>query len=145
MEGSGLGPVNINNPTFTNCTDNLGGTDGIKTNGTWQVTFLDAANDEGIVIGDTTDEPSGHGTHSGDQIKVTIPRGGATFMSTAIPRCAITAAPTRSAPITGTYDDVNKVLFSNASFPVNGAGTCSASSSVIMGEYQVSPSLQDVS
>jgi hypothetical protein len=142
---SGLGPVNINDPSFTGCTDNLGGTDTVTVNhnnGPYQLTFIDAPNDEGIVIGSVTDESTTHGTHSGDQIKITIPKAGATFTSSAVRSCTITVAPSGSASITGAYDDVNTLSFSSASIPVSGAG-CTASSSAITGSYKSNVNIQD--
>jgi hypothetical protein len=148
---TGLGPVNISNPIFGSsaapCKDSAGGTDTIttnSTNGPWQLTFVDLANDEGIVIGATTDEPAGHAVHTGDQIKITIPKAGAKFTSTALSGCTITAAPGGPASITGAYDDVNRLAFSSASFTVSGSG-CFASSSAISGSYQFTPDIQDVS
>lgn len=135
---SGLGPVNINNPSFTNCTDSLGGFDTVKTNsvnGFWQVTFIDST-----AFGEETQtEPN-----SGDSLQVTIPKAGATFTSSAIPGCTITAAPTVSANIIGAYDDVNGLSFTNASFPVSGTG-CTATSMTITGTYRSVPGFQDVS
>lgn len=155
---SGLGPVNISNPTFGSsaapCKDSAGGTDTVttnSTNGPWQLTFCDEANDEGIVIGSTTDEPAGHPGHTGDAscktgdaLQITIPKAGATFRSTALSGCTITAAPSGSANISGAYDDVNTLTFSSASIPVSGSG-CFASSSAISGSYKSSINIQDVS
>jgi hypothetical protein len=143
---SGLGPANVNNPSFTNCSDNVFGNDTVTTNSTnghWQVTFVDAANDEGLVIGSTTDEPAGHGSHSGDQIKITIPKAGAKFVA-AGGFCTITVAPSGAVTIIGSYNDAGTLTFSSQSIPVSGSG-CTATSSSMSGIYTFSPIIQDVS
>lgn len=123
--GSGLGPFNINNPTFSSCGSGLSVTTN-NTNGSWQLTFVDAANDEGATEG------SGQ---TGDQIKITIPKAGAKFTDIFIPGCTITAAPTGSATITGTYDDVNTLTLSSASVPVSASGCTASSSTSVSGTY----------
>lgn len=123
--GGGLGPFNINNPTFGNCGSGLT----VKTNNTnghWQLTFVDAANDEGSTEG------SGQ---TGDQIKLTIPKAGATFTDIFLPGCTITVAPTGSASVTGTYDDVNTLTLSNASVPVSASGCTSSSTTSATGTF----------
>ncbi len=109
---TGLGPFNINDPTFGGCGSGLTVRTN-HTNGPWQLTFIDAANDEGLAEGSGS---------TGDQIKITIPKAGATFTDTFIPGCTITVAPSGSATITGTYDDVNTLTLSSASVPVSGSG-----------------------
>ena len=45
-KGGGLGPFTLAKPTFTGCTDNLGGTDTITsniTNGHWTATYVNSA------------------------------------------------------------------------------------------------------
>lgn len=133
---TGLGPINISNPSFTSCTDSVFGTDTVttnSTNGRWQLTFIDAANDE------TQNEPN-----TGDQLQITIPKAGATFKSTALSGCTITVAPTASANITGTYDDANTLSFSSANVTVSGAG-CTATSSAVTGSYKSTTNFHDVS
>lgn len=135
---SGLGPVNVNNPSFTGCRDTFGGTDTVTTNSTnghWQLTFIDstATNEE------TQAEPN-----SGDKLQITIPKAGATFKSSILPGCTITAAPSGSASITGTYDDVSTLTISSASIPVSGSG-CTASTSSMSGSYKSTPGFHDAS
>jgi hypothetical protein len=135
---SGLGPVNINNPTFSGCTDSLGGTDTITTNSTnghWQLTFLDST---------ATGEETQTEPNSGDSLQVTIPKGGATFTSTALPGCVITVTVTVTVIITGTYDDVSIVVFTNVSISVKGAG-CVAASFSISGSYKSTTNFHDAS
>lgn len=128
---TGLGPVNLPNPpTFSGCTDNRGGTVAINIGGTWTLTFNDAADDEGIIIGTTTDEPPGHGTHSGDRLTLGIPKGGVVFT---LNGCTLT---TSGNSITGAYDDVNTVTFSGVTINVTASG-CFASNLTMSGSYKV--------
>lgn len=132
--GSGLGPFNINNPTFSNCRDNSGGIVTITTNSTkgpWQQTFLDASNDEGQT------EPN-----VGDRLQITIPKAGMTFKFQFMPGCVITAAPNGPANITGVYDDTKTLTFSNASFPLSGAG-CTAGPASDSSSYNYTPTVTD--
>ena len=135
---TGLGPVNVNNPSFTGCKDTFGGTDTVTTNSTnghWQLTFIDStASGE-----ETQAEPN-----SGDKLQITIPKAGATFKSSILPGCTITAAPSGPANVSGAYDDVSTLTITNASIPVSGAG-CSASSSSMSGTYKSNPGFHDVS
>jgi hypothetical protein len=142
---SGLGPINISpDPTFGSCGSGLH-VNTNHNNGSWQLTFLDAASDEGIVIGSTTDEPAGHGTHSGDQIQITIPKAGATFTDDFIPGCTITVAPTGPVTISGTYDDVNTLTL-NTSVPVSHSGCTSDPTASVSGTYSSGTThIQDVS
>jgi hypothetical protein len=134
---SGLGPVNINNPSFSGCTDNLHETDIIttnSTNGPWRLTFIDAANDE------SQSEPN-----TGDQLQVTIPKAGATFQSSSIPGCTVIVASNGPATITGAYDDSNTLSFSNASIPVQGVGCTASSVTTISATFKFNINLHDVS
>ena len=123
--GSGLGPFTINNPTFSSCGSGLSVTTN-STNGSWQLTFVDAPNDEGATEGTG---------QMGDQIKITIPKAGAKFTDAFIPGCTITAAPTGAASITGAYDDVNTLTLSSASVPVSASGCTAASTTTVSGTY----------
>lgn len=139
---SGLGPVTLTNPpSFSGCTDNHGGTDTIMTSGTWTLKFIDLANDEGISIGSTTDEPAMHAGHSGDSLQITIPAGGGVFTTTALRGCTLT---TKATTITGAYDDVNTVTFSGATINVSASG-CFASNPTQSGKYSSNQNFQDVS
>lgn len=128
---SGLGPFNISNPSFTNCTDSLGGTDTVTTtsvNGSWQLTFLDVANDE------TQTEPN-----SGDRLQITIPKAGAKFTLSSFSSCVVTVSGT----IAGAYNDVNTLSFNGVSIPVQASG-CTATATMT-GTYKFISNLDDVS
>lgn len=136
---TGLGPVPIT-LSFSGCTDNHGGTDTIKVTGA-TLTFVDATNDEGIVIGTTTDEPAGHAGHTGDSLQIAIPAGGGKFTTTALPGCTLT---TKADTLTGAYNDVNTATFSGVSVPVTASG-CFSNTPTMSGSYTSNPGIQDVS
>ena len=93
-------------PTFSGCTDNFGGTDTVKTSGTWKL------------VANST----------GTQIKLVIPVKGASFTSSAVGGCTIIAAPTKATSIAGSYDNVNTWSIKTASFAASGNG-CSVTGS----------------
>ena len=100
----GLGPVKVANPTFTGCTDSLGGTDTVKTNSTngkWTEKFL-----------------------SKSRVQLTIPKAGATLTSSKVPGCVITVAPSGPAKITAAYDGVKTTTFKNASLSASTSAAC---------------------
>jgi hypothetical protein len=100
----GLGPVKATNPTFTGCTDTLGGTDTVttnSTNGKWTDKFL-----------------------SKSKVQLTIPKAGATVASSKVPGCVITVAPNGPATITAAYDNVKTTTFKNASLPASTSAAC---------------------
>jgi len=135
---SGLGPANINNPSFTNCSDNVFGNDTVTTNSTnghWQVTFIDATNE--------TENPDSAEPNSGDSLRITIPKAGAKFVA-AGGFCTITVAPSGAVTIIGSYNDAGTLTFSSQSIPVSGSG-CTASSSSMSGTYTFNPGFHDVS
>lgn len=123
----GLGPINLNNPSFTGCTVSISTN---NTNGPWQLTFIDAVNDE------SQSEPN-----SGDQLQITIPKAGATIISPVL-GCVITLAPTGAVNIRVPYDDVNTFSLNGVSIPAAG---CGVSSVTVTGTFKVTPSLHDVS
>lgn len=125
---------NINPPTFSGCTDNFGGTDNVKTNqnnGSWALTLVDSPTETGT-------EPN-----SGDQTKITMPKAGATFSSSFLPGCTVTAAPNGAASFTGSYNDSTTTVFSSASMPVSGSGCSSSSTATISGTYVNNISIHD--
>ena len=130
---SGLGPVNLNNPSVTGCRDTVGGADTITTNSTnghWQLTFIDAANDE------SQGEPN-----SGDELQVTIPKAGAIFKLSVL-NCVITLAPTGPVNVRVPYDDVSTLTSSNVSIPAAGCGVTTVT---ITGTFKVTTGFHDVS
>ncbi len=95
-------------PTISGCTDTELGTDTIKTNdtnGKWEFSYASG------------------------KVSLTIPKAGATFKSSAVRGCTVTAAPKASAKITGTYDSATgTVTDTNAKIPTSGKGCSSGSS-----------------
>lgn len=131
----GLGPVVTSNPTFTGCTDNLGGTDTVRsssTNGRWTATYIDAPNDEAKE------------TATGDKIKLTMPKQGVTIQSSLLSGCAVIAAPTAPASITAAYNETSHAsVFSKASIPTAGFGCTTGPSGAFSANYIASGGLKD--
>jgi hypothetical protein len=129
---TGLGPVTVKEvfPTGS-CTDTLRGTDTVKTFGTWKLTFVDAANDEG-------------GETSGDMLSITIAKAGVTFVSSRLPTCKVTVAA--SAPFTfkAAYDDVKKATI-NVALPTAGTRCTTTPTAKVTATVTLSPSMHDVS
>jgi hypothetical protein len=96
----GLGPVTLANPTFAGCTDSLHGTDTVTTTGKWTEKFLSAT-----------------------RIRLTIPKAGATVVSSIVPSCVVTVAPTGPAHITGAYAN-GTTTFANVSLPASTSAKC---------------------
>lgn len=120
--------ITISPPTFGGCTDTLGGKDTVKpnqTNGKWKVT-------ETIPVGNK------------DTVSLTIPMAGATFSSSLVPGCVITAAPSIAAKVTGPYDNVNTVTVTASPIKVSAAG-CSATTATVTATVVFSPNVEGVS
>jgi hypothetical protein len=104
--------IDIPAPTITGCTDTLTGTDTIKTNdknGSWEL------------------KTNG----KGNKLKLVIPKAGATFTSSFLPSCTITAAPTAAVSVKGTYSSsAGTDTATNAPIAVKGTGCTATSSSV---------------
>lgn len=129
--------VAIAPPTIKGCTDTLGGKDTVitnQTNGKWKVAEVDAPNDESAT------EPN----PTGDKLKLTIPKAGATFSSSLVPGCTITAAPTVASSVSGTYDDTSTGKVTNSPIPVSATG-CSATTATVSATVILSPGVHDVS
>jgi hypothetical protein len=123
-------------PAFSGCTDTLGGTDTITTNttnGKWKLSEVDAANDEAAT------EPN-----TGDKIRLTIPKAGASFSSSFDPGCVITVAPSAAASVTGSYNDKGTGSVKNASITVSGSG-CVATAAKVTATIVLSTPVHDVS
>jgi hypothetical protein len=109
-KGGGLGPFTLTNPTFTGCTDNLGGTDTIKsnsTNGPWTDTYINST-----------------GSPNPDLIKINIPKAGQTLVSSIAPACTLTLDPAAAGSISGTYDNAGNLQVTNQTLNYSAAGTC---------------------
>jgi hypothetical protein len=131
----GLGPVTTSNPVFSSCTDSLGGTDTVKTNSTngkWMATFVDAANDEAA-------------EKAGDLLKLTIPKAGATIVSSVLPTCKITVAPTKAAAVSSSYDDKSRAGFRKVAIPTSGTGCTTSATGSFTAIYILSPGIHDAS
>jgi hypothetical protein len=96
-------------PTIKGCTDNLHGIDTIKTNSTngkWSLSMNSTA-------------PY--------TMTLTMPKASATFSSSVLPSCVITAAPTAKVAIPGSYDGVSTDTVTNAPIATSGSGCASTS------------------
>jgi hypothetical protein len=131
----GLGPVTTSNPVFTSCTDSLGGTDTVRTNstnGTWKATFIDVANDEAKEV-------------LGDKLRLTIPKAGATIVSSVLSTCKITVAPSGPANAVANYNDVNRAGLNKAPIPTSGTGCTTSATGSFSAIYILSPGIHDAS
>jgi hypothetical protein len=88
-------------PRITGCTDSSGGTDTITTSGTWTIT-----------IGSTT-------------MTLNAPKAGATFKSSILSACTITAFPKKPGTIAGSYNGSNTDKVTNAKIKTKGSGCTS--------------------
>jgi len=96
-------------PTIKGCTDTLGGIDTIKTNqtsGKWWLSMNATA-------------PY--------TMTLSMPKKGATFSSSILSSCVITAAPTARVGIAGSYDGTSTDTVTNAPIPTSGSGCTSTS------------------
>jgi hypothetical protein len=88
-------------PTISGCTDSSGGTDTVTTSGTWKIT-----------IASTT-------------ITLDAPQAGATFKSSILSGCTITAFPNAAGKVAGAYNGSNTDKVKGASVPTSGSGCTS--------------------
>jgi hypothetical protein len=88
-------------PSISGCTDSTGGTDTINTSGTWKIT-----------IASTT-------------MTLVAPQAGATFKSSILSGCTITAFPSQPGKIKGAYNGKNTDTVKGASIPTQGSGCTS--------------------
>lgn len=128
---SGLS-ISVAAPTFSSCRDNLGGTDTVTTSGTWGMTFLDVAGDDGAT------EPN-----TGDQLQLSIPQGGAKFKSSAFSSCTITVAPNGPASVKAGYNDTNTGTFTAQSVPTSGSGCSTSATATFNGTYVTNVTITD--
>jgi hypothetical protein len=101
--------VNLSKPpTIKGCTDTLGGHDTIttnQTNGKWSLSIT--------------------GKASAYKMILHMPKAGATFKSSILSSCVITAAPTKAVSITGSYDGNDTDTVTNAPIATSGSGCTS--------------------
>lgn len=101
-------------PTISGCTDSSGGTDTITTTGTWKLSETSTTQ------------------------KLKIPEDGATFKSSVLSGCTITAAPSGSVKVKGKYNDSNTVTVTNAPIPTSGSG-CTSTTATTTGTLVEKP------
>ena len=97
LAGSGETATVSTPPSFTGCTDSLGGTDTFTTSGTWYFVL----------------NPTG--------TTLTFHYQGAGFSTSKLPGCAVTL---HSNDLAGSYNDLNKATFSNLSVPLAATTAC---------------------
>ncbi len=99
-------------PSITGCTDNSGGTDTITTTGKWKITI------------------------AATKMTLKAPQDGATFKSSILSGCVITAFPDAKGKVPGDYNGKNTDKVSNASVPTSGTGctstTATTSATVVL-------------
>ncbi len=101
-------------PTINGCKDNSGGTDTIKTTGSWLLT----------------------GTKT--TLTLVVPKDGATFKSSILSSCTITAAPSGSVKVTGAYNGKNTDTVTNAKIATKGSG-CTSTTATTSATVVLSP------
>jgi hypothetical protein len=109
-QGGGLGPITISNPTFTGCSDNLGGTDTATSNSTsgpWTATYVNST-----------------GSPNPDQIALGVPKAGQTLTSSAVTGCKVTVAPSSAITVSGSYNNAGSLAFNKATVTYSATGSC---------------------
>jgi len=87
--GPDVGALAMNAPKFSNCKDNLGGTDTVTTASSgWKVSFVSDLGNSKCPSGTGKDETSG-----GDCVVVLVPRRAATIIVGGLNACPITVQP----------------------------------------------------
>jgi hypothetical protein len=123
-------------PTFGGCSDSTKHSDTIKTNttnGKWSLTEIDNPKE-------TATEPN-----SGDQAELNIPKAGATFVSSFLPACVVVVAPTATAHLKGSFNDVTTIKDTAAALataPQNSA-VCTAGNTTVTGTITLSTAVHD--
>jgi hypothetical protein len=108
--------LKISPPTISGCTDSLGGTDTIATNGKWKLKA------------------------SSGEVKLSIPEKGATFKSSVLSGCTLTAAPTGTDNV-GAADNYNNngvITYSSDPITVSGKG-CTAKELEVTATVDLTP------
>ncbi|MBO0727895.1 MAG: hypothetical protein J2P57_01465 [Acidimicrobiaceae bacterium] len=135
LPATGLTVTLTNPPTISGCTDSLGGTDTVttnQTNGKWKLQEVDAP-----ATSDTV-EPN-----TGDKAVLIIPKAGATFKSSILSSCTVTAAPSGAARVSGTYNDINTIHDNGANIPTAGTGCTTAANAHVVATVVLSPTVHD--
>jgi hypothetical protein len=113
----------------SSCTDSFGGHDTVTTSGTWTLTLVDSPTE-------SQREPN-----SGDQLTINVPSGGATFTSSALPGCTITAGA--STP-TGPYNDKTTATYTNAAMNVTASGCTTSPTTSLSGTFVSNKKIGDL-
>jgi hypothetical protein len=87
-------------PTFSGCTDSLGGTDTVTTAGKWKL------------VANST----------GSKFTIDLPVKSATFTSSLLSGCVIQVTPTKAGTLAGKYNNKNTLTITKASFALSGTG-----------------------
>jgi hypothetical protein len=98
-------------PTFSNCTDNVGGTDTVTTRPHWVLKYVDSPKAK-------ANEKPGD-----DRMMLGIQQRGIAIESTAAPGCIVTASPDGVSWLGGPYDGVNTVTL-NGTVPGTTSSGC---------------------
>jgi hypothetical protein len=106
-DGAGLGPIPITTPTFSTCTDSLGGKDTVKGFNQWSTQYNNPNQD-----------------FAGNSITINIPQDGQTLTTSVAKGCVITVAPDGPASITGAYDNSGTLTFNNQPVPFSTNAAC---------------------
>jgi hypothetical protein len=88
-------------PAIKGCTDSSGGTDTVTTSGKWKITI------------------------AAKTMTLDAPKAGATFKSSILSACTITAFPSAAGKVAGAYNGSNTDKVTNASIPTKGTGCTS--------------------
>jgi hypothetical protein len=88
-------------PTIKGCTDSSGGSDTVTTSGKWKITI------------------------AATKMTLDAPKAGATFKSSILSGCTITAFPSAAGTVAGAYNGSNTDKVSGAAIPTKGAGCTS--------------------
>ncbi len=88
-------------PSISGCTDSSGGTDTVTTSGAWKITI------------------------AATKMTLDAPKAGATFKSSILSACTITAFPSAAGTVAGAYNGSNTDKVKGASIPTKGSGCTS--------------------
>lgn len=110
-------------PTFSGCTDSLGGKDTVKTAGKWSL------------VANST----------GSKITIHLPVKAATFTSSLVSGCTLTIDPTKVGTIVGTYNNKNTLTITKSSFAIKGTGCSSGATASVTESIKFTPGVKVVS
>jgi hypothetical protein len=121
--GPDIGPLAMNAPTFSSCTDNLGGTDTVTTKATgWKVAFISDNGNTKCPAGSGKDETSGS-----DCVVITVPLKAATIVVNAL-GCTLTVQPAAATHVGALVKDPggttkDSFILTNQPIQFSGCGT----------------------